>query len=131
MTGAVISTRNAMPTLAIKLTDPRDHRDWWLRWSTIVDAPTSPALSKEAFARWLREELRRDCPWHAEIPDWDLFLTHTTLPKLLATVERHGTSYPALYRGAAQVIWANRAGDGEMWLPLEGLIDAYREDAGG
>lgn len=116
-----------MPTLVIKLTDPRDQHDWWLRWSTVVDAPTSPALPKEAFRRWLRQALQEECPWFAEIPDWGFFLAHTALPKLLATVERHGTSYPALYREAAQVIRANRAGEGETLLTLEALIDAYRE----
>lgn len=117
-----------MPSLALKLTDPRDGRDWWLRWSTIVDAPTSPALPKREFSAWLYQEAQKDCPWFASNSDWDAFLRDIALPRLLAQVEQHGTSYPALYRGPAAVIAGNRAGEGEACLTLPQLIDAYRTD---
>lgn len=99
-----------MPRYIIKLTDAQDNKDYYLEWSTVVDAPVTHGMGREQFTEYYTKrygtEGARD------------------LPERFDTVEKKGTS-SHFEKSVDEVIWSNRAGDNETHLDLEGLLDKY------
>lgn len=45
-----------MPSFIMKLTDERENKDYYLMWSTIVDAPITWGMALEQFKNWYLRE---------------------------------------------------------------------------
>lgn len=102
-----------MPEYIVKITDPIHQCDWWISWSSVVDAPTCNGMSRGDFADWY--------VWrHQSDP-----MTLGDLQRALDKVERHGVSCYPHYSGTEELIRANRAGDGESELTMEQILDKY------
>lgn len=97
-----------MPQYVIKLSDRG--KDYYLMWSTIVDAPITPGMSLDEFKAWYRDEYGR-------------LSFEYELPERLKRVEERGTS--CRDQTLDEVISCNRAGDNESELTKEQIIEAY------
>lgn len=85
-------------------------RDYYLEWSTIVDAPVTVGMSREQFARYYQDEYGR--------ADMGEFAGR------MKRVEEKGTS-PHFYESVDDVIRYNRAGGKEQQLTKEEIIQKY------
>lgn len=99
-----------MPKFAIRVVDPADSREYFLLWSTIVDAPTTYGMSREEFEEYWREEYGRQGG-----QNW---------PSILRACEVKGVA-AVYYRDVGEVIAGNRAGPGETELTLEEILEQY------
>ncbi len=45
-----------MPKYIIKITDPKDNTDYFMEWSTVVDAPITYGCSLEEFKEYYKKE---------------------------------------------------------------------------
>ena len=102
-----------MPTYVVKLPDPKDGAAYWLAWSTITDSPLCNGMSLEEFLVWYL--------W-TYIPGP---VTVRAVREQLATADRHGVSCYPKYSGVPELIAANRAGENEIELTLEEILDKY------
>lgn len=100
-----------MPTFIIKLHDERDGKDYYMEWSTIVDAPVTYGLPKKEFEEYYGQEYGDS--------------GSLKLPKRMARVEKTGTSASSPNDSLENLISCNRAGDEETSLTKEQLIDKY------
>lgn len=91
-----------MPKYIIVINDPKDNRDYYLEWSTVVDAP----VSYGADINTLRKYYPKD------------------IDNRLSRVESHGTS-SRLGITTESMISHNRAGDDESCLTKEEILDKY------
>lgn len=99
-----------MGNFLFKLTDKG--RDYYLEWSTIVDAPVTYGMSLEELEAYILKTYGER--------------GLATLPPRLARIEARGHS--AIDDDAAtawEAVWLNRAGDGETWLTLEQMVAKY------
>lgn len=99
-----------MPRYIVKLHDDRDNTDYYCEWSTIVDAPVTPMLSREEFEKYYKAEYGEN-----GFRDWRYRMSR---------VANYGTS--AYRYTAAELIEVNKAGDDEKTLTLYELIDQYK-----
>ena len=44
-----------MPRFIIKITDEKDNKDYYMMWSTVVDAPVTYGLSLDEFKEYFKE----------------------------------------------------------------------------
>lgn len=100
-----------MPRYIVKLHDDRDNKDYYLEWSTIVDAPVTYFMSKKEFEEYYKEEYG-----NSGMHD---------LKDRMERVEEKGTS-AYMYDNALSVIECNRAGENGAELSLYELIDKYK-----
>lgn len=98
-----------MARYIIKLTDGVG-ADWYLEWSSIVDAPVTYGMSRQEFERYYLEQYGRD-----GFRDFE---------ERMGRVEKHGTSSP-LRAAVEHVIRRNHAGDNDEPLTIEQLITKY------
>ena len=96
-----------MPRYIIKLSD--NNKDWYLEWSTIVDAPVTYGMSLVDFKAFYKEEYGNQ--------------GMEKLEERLKRVEKQGTS--ALYCSVDGLISYNRAGPKESSLSKQEIIDIY------
>lgn len=97
-----------MPRYIVKLTDAG--RDYYLEWSTIVDAPVTSGMSLKEFRSHYQQEYGRE--------------GIRGLDERMNRVESTGTSSHH-HDSAEDTISCNRAGDGETRLTMEQIIDHY------
>lgn len=90
-----------MPRYAVRVEDRG--REFWLEWSTVVDAPITYGMSRDEYREYVRDERGRE-----GLERLDLRLATDWLPPLLADE----------YSG-------NRAGLNGSWLTLAQLVDHY------
>lgn len=101
-----------MARLIVKLVDKKDNnREYYLDWSTIVDAPVTYGLSRKEFDAYYRDEYGR-----MGMPEYET---------RMARVDAKGTS-SALHASAQEVIhsWAH----GFKFKTLEALEEAVIEE---
>jgi len=97
-----------MPRFIIKLND--GEHDWYMEWSTVVDAPATFGLSLEEFKEYYKEEYGKR--------------GLTELEQRLARVEKNGSS--SMYGDTAdEIISNNRAGPHESQFTKEQIIEHY------
>jgi hypothetical protein len=94
-----------------KVTDPQDNKDYYLEWSTVVDAPVTWGMTLEKFEEYYREEYGR------RSMDFEFI-------ERMDRVEKKGTS-SRLDDSFDDVISCNRAGKNDTNLTKEQIIDAY------
>lgn len=99
-----------MPRFIIKLTDEKTNTDYYLEWSTVVDAPVTYGLSLGEFREYYRHEYGQ-----SGMRDFD---------QRMERVEKTGSS--AYQDGFLSTILAhNRAGDSEKSLSREQILELY------
>ena len=89
---------------------PCDGTDYYLEWSTVVDAPTTYGMTLEEFKAYYLGEYGR-----ANMGD---------LTERLERCDDNGVS-SRIHKSRAEVISCNRAGENETELTLEQIIDKY------
>jgi hypothetical protein len=99
-----------MPKYIIKLHDEKLSRDWYLEWSTIVDAPVTYGMSMEEFRDHYQQTYGTD--------------GMRELPERMKRVEEKGTSAQS-YGSVKSTIAINRAGENESNLDEEGILEKY------
>jgi hypothetical protein len=102
-----------MARFIVKLND--GHRDFYLEWSSVVDAPVTYGMSLAEFRAYYREEYGNS--------------SMDELERRLDRVNLRGTSCFTA-DSAKDLISFNRAGKGETCLTLEQVIDAYCVNTG-
>lgn len=93
-----------MPTFIVKI------KDYYLEWSTIVDAPVTYGMSLDEFKAYYQEEYGRD--------------GMRDLDQRLQRVERYGSSHVE-GRSAEDILSINRAGPDETDLTFDEIYQAY------
>lgn len=89
-----------MPRYTVKLTDGKDNKEYYLVWSTIVDAPVTYGMSKENYMEWYKEEYGR-----IALEEW------LQGKRNMADIE--------------EFLNYNRAGENEEQLDKEGILNKY------
>lgn len=100
-----------MPRYIIKLTDALDNKDYYLEWSTVVDAPVTYGMGLEDFKKHYQQRYGTE--------------GMRELPEKLARVEENGISGMSPFDDLQAEMSDNRAGDNETHLDLEGILDRY------
>lgn len=97
----------------IKLIDPLDQKEYWLVWSTVVDAPITYGLSLDELREYWREEYGR-----------------SGMDGLERSIElANETGFSSRIRKSLEdVICANHAADDGSELTLEQIIQKYCRD---
>lgn len=98
-----------MPRYIIKL--PCDGADYYLEWSSIVDAPVTCGMTWEEFKAHYRHRYGMD--------------GLRVLPERLARVEKTGTSDATNRRPVRDWMKYNRAGVNETCLTYDEIIEEY------
>ena len=99
-----------MGMFIIKINDERDNKDYYLEWSTIIDAPVTYGFDLESFKEYYKEEYGNN--------------GMENLNKRLKRVEKKGTS--SLTHSSVDVYFNNnRAGNKEKTLSKEEILDKY------
>lgn len=98
-----------MPRYIVKLIDPADNSEWFMEWSTVVDAPVTWGLTRDEFTE--RYRLTYGASAMAEFAD------------RMARVDTTGTS--ALDTTLDEIIAGNRAGDNEKELSYADIVARY------
>jgi hypothetical protein len=96
-----------MPRFIIKLTDK--HNDYFLDWSTIVDAPITYGMDEEEFLKYHLEEYGKNESQDA--------------PQRIKRAKETGTS--SLCYTLDELIDFNRAGPNETNLTYDELVEKY------
>lgn len=98
-----------MPRYIIKLTD-KNKKDWYLEWSTIVDAPITYGMNMAQLKKYIKEEYG-----NVGLED---------LPKRLERVARKGHS--AMWPTSVEKLIAhNRAGHEESSISVKKIIEHF------
>lgn len=93
----------------IKLND--GNRDWYLEWSTIVDAPVTWGMTLDEMAAYRREQTGTE-----GMRDW---------AEVVERLNAKGVSWRDKNGDVYSTIGCNRAGKGETCLTAEQIIAAY------
>lgn len=99
-----------MPNYICKFTDPATNQDYYLEWSTVVDAPVTWGMTKEEFERYYLEEYGRD--------------GQAGLEKRMVRVEAKGTS-SHLDTSVEDLIRHNHAGKNEKELTYAQILNDF------
>ena len=99
-----------MPRYIVKLNDGT--RDYYLEYSTIVDAPVTFGMSLEEFTDYYRKEYGENS-------------LRFEFPERMTRVEERGTSSRIGYESAEQTMKRNRAGKNGTRLTIPQIIDLY------
>ena len=98
-----------MPRLIVKLHDKQTNQDFYMEWSTIVDAPVTYGMPLDAFINYYRDEYGK-----SGIND---------LPTRLERVKKNGISS---YIGTlSSLLSINQAGENGKHLSIEEILDNY------
>lgn len=100
-----------MPSYILKLRDEKHGRDYYLEWSTIVDAPVTDGMTREEFMEYYKNR-------------YGTAAMEREFGERMARVDATGTS-SRIDSSAADVWKHNRAGQEETSLDLEGILDRY------
>lgn len=93
----------------IKIHDDRDNKDYYMEWSSVVDAPVTWGLSLEEFKAHYKERYGTE--------------GMRGLQDRLDEVEERGTSD---YSASLNEYYAyNRAGENESCIDKEGILERY------
>jgi hypothetical protein len=101
---------NTVPRYIVKLTDKKTNIDYYLLWSTVVDAPVTDGVSREQFEEVYREEYGRQ--------------GMTEFVARMARVDKKGTS-SMIDESAESLISFNRAGPDESLLSYDEVVRFY------
>lgn len=99
-----------MPNYICKFTDPDTNQDYYLEWSSVVDAPVTWGMTSEEFAKCYREEYGRSGEEEFE--------------KRMARVDERGTS-SRMDATLNELIRHNRAGKNEMPLTYAQILNDF------
>lgn len=100
-----------MPQFIIKLHDDKENKDYFLMWSTIVDAPITFGMSLKEFQEYYKYEYGAS--------------GMEKLPERLARVEQSGCSAREPSDSLDELLKFNRAGRNEKNLNKEGILEHY------
>lgn len=98
-----------MPRYIVKL--PCDGEDFFLEWSSIVDAPVTYGMTLEEFETYYKEMYGQQ--------------GMQNLPERMARVNESGTSDAISRDPVKEWLEYNRAGEDESQLTFEEIIDEY------
>lgn len=99
-----------MPRYIAKFTDKKSKKDFYLEWSTVVDAPVTYGVSLEEFKKYYESAYGRK--------------SMDELSDRLMRVEQKGTS-SQIDDSVEELISCNRAGDGETELTYDQIVETY------
>ena len=97
-----------MGKFIIKLKDPKSDKEYYLLWSTIVDAPVSRGMGLKEFKHFYVSEYGSE-----------------NLEERLRRVELKGSSGYPPWDDVGDFILTNKAGTNDVRLPLEKIIEEY------
>ena len=100
-----------MPRYIIKLIDDKYNKDYYLEWSTVVDAPVTYGCSLEEFKEYYKQQNGEN--------------GMRELEERLKRVEETGTSAHPPFGDIDSILEYNRAGEGEKSINKEGILDRY------
>jgi hypothetical protein len=100
-----------MPRYIIKLHDKKENKDYYLEWSTVVDAPVTYGQSLEDFKEYYKQANGTN--------------SMAELEERLKRVEEKGISGIAPFDDLEAEISRNRAGENETSLDLDGILERY------
>lgn len=103
-----------MPRYIIKIKDDPLNKDYYLEWSTIVDAPVTWGLSLEEFKEYYQKQYGV-----SGMRDFD---------ERIVKVELTGISADPSWESLENLFEYNRAGKGESCLDKEGILKCYCRD---
>jgi len=107
-----------MSRYIIKIYDDKFNRDYYMEWSTIVDAPVTYGCSLEEFTEYYRAEYGRQ--------------GILELNERMKRVEEKGISAHPPFDNLQSLFKYNRAGEDETCLDKEGILERYcRNQLGG
>jgi len=102
-----------MPRYIVKI--PHKGQDYYMDWSTIVDAPVTHGMPLEEYKIYYRDEYGRQAFEGFEFE------------QRMKRVEEKGTS-SMMHENVEDLVSYNRAGDKEACLDLQGIIQRYIVD---
>lgn len=100
-----------MGRFIIKITDEKFNKDYYMEWSTVVDAPVTYGLDLEEFKEYYKEEYGKS--------------GMNDLNERLERVEKTGSSGIAPFGKLEDLLELNRAGENEETLDKEGILNQY------
>lgn len=100
-----------MPRYIIKIHDDKFNKDYYMEWSTVVDAPVTYGLRLDEFTEYYRSEYGE----HGMID----------LDKRFKRVEEKGISGHHPFDNLEALFEFNRAGKNEACLDKEGILEQY------
>ena len=100
-----------MPKYIVKLKDEKFNKDYYLEWSTIVDAPTTYGCSLDEFKDYYKSRYGEE--------------GISQLDDRLKRVEETGTSGHPPFDDLKDLLSCNRAGEDETEIDLEGILERY------
>jgi len=100
-----------MGQFILKIKDEKTNRDYYLEWSTVVDAPVSYGFELEAFREYYRGEYGESAM--------------RELPPRLERVEKYGCSVMDSSDTAESLLKSNRAGEKGRRLTKEQILSRY------
>lgn len=100
-----------MPRHIMKLHDDRDNKDYYLEWSTVVDAPVTYGLSLEEFKEYYKQQYGNE--------------GMRLLEERLSRVEEFGISALPPFDELDDYMKHNRAGEKESCINKEQIIDRF------
>ena len=98
-----------MPTTIIKL--PCDGQDYYLEWSSVVDAPVTYGMTLDEFKSYYRAEYGNQ--------------GMERLEERMKRVEETGTSDRLSRKPVKEWVKFNRAGDKETQITYDKIVDKY------
>lgn len=99
-----------MPRYIVKLVDKKENKDYYMEWSTVVDAPVTYGMGLEEFKAYYKDEYGKQ--------------GMDGLDERLTRVNEKGTS-AMMYDSAEDLIEFNRAGKDGTCLTFEQIIAEY------
>ena len=100
-----------MPRYILKIPDTKMKTEWYMEWSTVVDAPVTYGMSLDEFKSYYEKEYGRK--------------GMLDLPQRIERVEKYGSSCHFDTDGIAHYFNYNRAGDKETKLSKKEILTKY------
>jgi hypothetical protein len=100
-----------MPQYIMKIHDDKCDKDYYLIWSTIVDAPVTYGMSLEEFKQYYQAEFGKS--------------GMERLKERMERVRKTGISAHPPFANYERYFESNRAGDKETRLDKEGILEKY------
>lgn len=100
-----------MSEYIIKLTDKTTKTDYYLVWSTVVDAPITNGKSLDEFKKWYEIEYGRK--------------SISELPERLERVEKTGTSMLPQFGTLSSLLLLNAAGENGKKISRKKILEKY------
>lgn len=106
-----------MGKFILKITDDKTKKDYYMEWSTVVDAPITYGLDLNEFKEYYKSQ-------YCERGMMDL-------PERMKRVEKTGSSGMPPYNKLDDFFKFNKAGSNESCIDKEGILNRYcRERVG-